>query len=82
MVHNYTTGGKKQQLIVKMNQDSKMKDKENNILSIINSPEDEIVNLREIVIKNLQNENEKLLQKCERLERHCAKYESDHNALA
>ena len=73
MVHNYTTGGKKQQLIVKMNQDSKMKDMENNILSIINSLEDEIVNLREIVIKNLQNENEKLLQKCERLERHCAK---------
>lgn len=82
MVHNYTTGGKKQQLIVKMNQDSKMKDMENNILSIINSLEDEIVNLREIVIKNLQNENEKLLQKCEGLERHCAKYESDHNALA
>ena len=73
MVHNYTAGGKKQQLIVKMNQDSKMKDMENNILSIINSLEDEIVNLREIVIKNLQNENEKLLQKCERLERHCAK---------
>ena len=65
MVHNYTTGGKKQELIVNMNKDSKMKDMENNILNIINSLEDEIVNLREIVIKNLQNENEKLLQKCE-----------------
>ena len=71
MVHNYTTGGKKQELIVNMNKDSKMKDMENNILNIINSLEDEIVNLREIVIKNLQNENEKLLQKCERHERHC-----------
>ena len=48
-----------------MNKDSKMKDMESNILNIINSLEDEIVNLREIVIKNLQNENEKLLQKCE-----------------
>ena len=65
MVQNYTTGGKKQELIVNMNKDSKMKDMENNILNIINSLEDEIVNLREIVIKNLQNENEKLLQKCE-----------------
>ena len=55
---------------------------ENNILSSINSLKDEILDLKEIVIKNLQNENEKLQQKCERLERHCAKYEPDHNALA
>ena len=49
---------------VKMNQDSQMKDMENNILSSINSLKDEILNLKEIVIKNLQNENEKLQQKC------------------
>ena len=41
-----------------MNQDSQMKDMENNILSIINSLKNEILNLTEIIIKNLQNENE------------------------
>ena len=59
----------------KINQDSKMKDMENNILRSINSLKDEILNLKEIVIKNLQHENVKLQQKCELLERHCAKYE-------
>ena len=66
----------------KMNQNSQVKDMENNILSSTNSLKDEILNLKEIVIKNFQNESEKLRQKCEQLERHCAKYESDHNALA
>ena len=65
MVHDYNTRGKKQELVVKMNQDSQMKDMENNILSSINSQKDEILNLKEIAIKNLQNENEKLQQKCE-----------------
>ena len=65
-----------------MNQDSQMKDMENNILHSINSLKDEILNLKEIVIKNFQNENEKFRQKCKWLERPCAKYESDHNALA
>ena len=41
-----------------MNQDSQMKDMENNILSSINSLKNEILNLKEIIIKNLQNENE------------------------
>ena len=67
---------------VKMNQDSQIKDMKNNILSRVNSLKDEILNLKVIVIKNLQNEIEKLWQKCERLERRCAKYESDHNTLA
>ena len=40
-----------------MNQDSQMKDMENNILSSINSLKNEILNLK-IIIKNLQNENE------------------------
>ena len=76
MVHNYNTWGKKQELVVKMNQDSQMKDMK------INSLKDENLNLKEIIIKNLQNENEELWQKCEQLERICTKYESDHNALA
>ena len=54
------TRGTKQELVVKMNQDSQMKDIENNILSSINSLKDEVLNLRETVIKNVQNENEKL----------------------
>ena len=66
-----------------MNQDSQMNtNMESNILSSINSLKDEILNLKEIVIKNIQNDNEKLIQKCGQLERRCAKYESDHNALA
>ena len=65
-----------------MNQDSQIKDMKNNILSGVNSLKDEILNLKVIVIKNFQNEIEKLWQKCERLERRCAKYESDHNTLA
>ena len=49
---------KKQELVVNMNQDSQMKDMRNNILSSINSLKNEILNLKEIIIKNLQNENE------------------------
>ena len=49
----------------------------------MNSLKDEIINLKEIVIRNLQDENEKLQHKWEwLLEKRCSKYESDHNALA
>ena len=76
MVHNYNTWGKKEELVVKMNQDSQMKDMKINYLK------DENLNLKEIVIKNLQIENEELWQKCKQLERLCKKDESDHNGLA
>ena len=79
MVHDYNTRGKKQELVVKMDKDLEMKDMENNTLSSINSLKDEILNRKEIIIKNLQNENEKLRQK---FERRSAKYKFDHNALA
>ena len=82
MVHDYNTRGKKQELVVKMDKDFKMKDTENYTLISINFLKNEILNRKEIVTKNLQNENEKLRQKFEQLERRCAKYESDHNALA
>ena len=59
MVHDYSTRGRKQE-ILKMNQDSQTKDIGNNILSCINSLKDEMSNLKEIAIKYLQNENEKL----------------------
>ena len=49
MVHDCNTREKKQEL-VKMNRDSQMNEMENNILST-NSLKDEILNLKEIVIK-------------------------------
>ena len=49
MVHDCNTREKKQEL-VKMNRDSQMKEMENNILST-NSLKNEILNLKEIVIK-------------------------------
>ena len=49
MVHDCNTREKKQEL-AKMNRDSQMKEMENHILSA-NSLKDEILNLKEIVIK-------------------------------
>ena len=63
MVRDYNTEGKKQELAVKMNQDSQMKHMENNMLCSINFLRNDILNPKEIVIKNLQNDNEKLRQK-------------------
>ena len=65
-----------------MDNQDQMKSMEDNIVNWINSLKDEIINLKEIVIRNLQDENEKLRCRCERLEKQCSKYESDHNALA
>ena len=57
MVHDYNTWGKRREL-VKMNQDSQVKDMENNILSSINSLNDEILNLKEIFkISKMRMEN-------------------------
>ena len=47
-----------------MNNQDQMKRMEDNIVSQINSLKDEIINLKEIVIRNLQNENEKLRHRC------------------
>ena len=80
MVHGYNTRGKTQESV--MNNQDQMKSMEDNIVNRINSVKDEIINLNEIVIRNLQGENEKLRRICERLEKQCSKYESDHNALA
>ena len=65
-----------------MNNQDQMKSMKDNIVNQINSLKDEIINFKEIVIRNLQDENEKLRHRCERLEKQWAKYESDHNALA
>ena len=65
-----------------MNNQDQMKSMEDNIVNQISSHKNEIINLKEIVIRNLQDKNEKLWRRCERLEKQCSKYESDHNALA
>ena len=64
------------------NQEDQIKSMEDNIVNCINSLEDKIINLKEIVIRNVQYENEKLRHRCEHLEKVCSKYESDHNAFA
>ena len=72
MVHDCNTREKKQEL-VKMNRDSQMKEMENNILST-NSLKDEILNLKEIVIKTSKMRMKNFDKKCARLERRCAKF--------
>ena len=64
-----------------MNNQDQMNSMEENIVNRINFLKDEIINFKEIVIRNLQDENENLRRWCERLEEWCSKYESDHNAL-
>ena len=48
-----------------MNNHYQMMSMEDNIVNQINSLKDEIINLKEIAIKNLQDENEKLRHRCE-----------------
>ena len=64
-----------------MNKQDQMKSMEDHIVNRINSLKDKIINLKEIVIRNLQDENEKLRRRCKRLEKRCLKYKSDHNTL-
>ena len=51
-----------------MNNQNQMKSMEKKIVNRINSLKDEIINLKEIVIRNLKDVNEKLRRRCERLE--------------
>ena len=63
-----------------MSQDSLDK-LEKSIVQSINSLKDEIINLKDIVIKNLQDENARLKVKCEKLENRVAILESNHDDL-
>ena len=63
-----------------MSQDSLDK-LEKSIVQSINSLKDEIINLKDIVIKDLQDENAWLKEKCEKLENRVAILESNHNDL-
>ena len=64
-----------------MSQDSLDK-LEKSIVQSINSLKDEIINLKDIVIKNLQGENTRLKVKYAKLENRVAILESKHNDLA
>ena len=64
-----------------MSQDSLDK-LEKPIVRSINSLKDELINLKDIVIKNLQDENTRLKEKSEQLENIVAILESNHNDLA
>ena len=79
MFHGYNTRKKKKS--AEMSQDSLDK-LEKSIVQSINSLKDEIINLKDIVIKNLQDENARLKEKCEKLENRVAILESNHNDLA
>ena len=64
VVHGYNTRGKKQEPVI--NNQDQMKSMEDNTVNRINSLKDKIINLKEIVLRKLQDENEKLRRRCER----------------
>ena len=82
MVHDCNYRGKNQEQVVKMNQNSGMKIMEANILGSLNSLKNEILNAKQITIRNLQNDTAKPKTECDRMERRCEKNEAEHNALA
>ena len=63
---------------VEMSQDS-LDRLEKSIVQSITSLKDEIINLKDIVIKILQDKNARLKVKCEKLENRVAILESNHN---
>ena len=64
-----------------MSQDSLDK-LEKSIVQSINSLKDEIINLKHMVIKNLEDENTRLKMKCGKLRNKVAILEPNHNDLA
>ena len=54
---------------------------EKSMVKSIDSLKDEIINLKDTVIKNLQDENARRKVKCEELENRVAILESNHNDL-
>ena len=79
MAHDYNARNKKK--TAEMGQDSLDK-LEQSIVQSINSLKDEIINLKDRVIKNLQEENARLKVKCKKLENIVTILESNHNDLA
>ena len=82
--HDYNTHGKKQELC--SNQDDNLLAKmEENILNNMNSKfvdlKNEISNLKYVIIKRLQDENQQLQEKCKKPEEKVINLESDVNSL-
>ena len=76
MTHNYNTQTKKEAVV---SNEALAQVKEN--ISTINCLKEEIINLKDIVIKRLQEENKKLREKCSKLENDVISNESSVNAL-
>ena len=55
---------------------------EKSIVQSIISLKDKIINLKDILIKNLQDENARLKKKCKKLENRVTILESNHNDLS
>ena len=77
MSHDYNTRTKKESLV----SSECLQILEANIINNINSLKDEIISLKDTVIKRLQEENERLRVKCQQLENRLAFIESSHDAL-
>ena len=77
MSHDYNTRTKKESVV----SNECLQTQEANIINNINSLKDEIISLKDTVIKRLQEENERLLVKCRQLENRVAFIESYHDAL-
>ena len=79
MSHNYNTRNKKKDVEISQNPLDKL---EKSIVKSIDSLKHEIIYLKDIVIKNFQDENARLKVKREKLENRVAILESNHNDLA
>ena len=77
MTHEYNTRTKKEAVV----SNEALAKVEENIISTINCLKEEIINLKDIVIKRLQEENKKLREKCSKLENDVISNESSVNAL-
>ena len=77
MSHDYNTKTKKESVV----SSECLQTLEANIINNINSLKDEIVSLKDTVIKRLQEENERLGDKCQQLEKRVVLIEPSNDAL-
>ena len=77
MTHEYNTRTKKEAVV----SNEALAKVEENIISTINCLKEEIINLKDVVIKRLQEENKKLREKCSKLENDVISNESSVDAL-
>ena len=77
MSHNYNARPKKESVVTS----ECLQTLEANIINNINSLKDETISLKVTVIKRLQEENERLYDKCQQLDNRAALIESSHDAF-